>query len=120
MRNFCKNTIGPGNVRELQNVIARAMIVSKGARLRLDLAMAFGSLQSVVSDHEKETQNSSGAKVIRSHDLKRLERDSIITALERAHWRVSGVGGAAQLLGVNPNTLASRIRSLGIKRKRAD
>jgi hypothetical protein len=87
---------------ELKNMIERAMVVSTGARLRLDLAMAFGSSRSTVSDHEKENPNSSNAKIIKSDDLKRLERDSIVAALVRAHHRISGTGGAAELLGVNP------------------
>jgi DNA-binding NtrC family response regulator len=110
----------PGNVRELQNVIERAIIVSKGGRLRLDLAIAYASLQSAESHQENETPNSSSAKIIRRDRLQRLERESIVAALEHMHGRLSGVSGAAQLLGVNPNTLASRMRSLGIKRKRAD
>lgn len=107
----------PGNVRELQNVIERGMIVSKGPRLRLDLAMTYGSSQFATSNQENETANSTAAKIIRSDDIKRLERDSIVAALERSHRRISGAGGAAELLGVNPNTLTSRMRSLGIKRK---
>jgi hypothetical protein len=82
-------------------MIERAMIVSTGARLRLDLAMAFGSSRSTVSDHEKENPNSSNAKIIKSDDLNRLERDSIVAALVRAH-RMSRTGGVAELLGVNP------------------
>jgi transcriptional regulator with GAF, ATPase, and Fis domain len=108
----------PGNVRELQNVMERAIILAKGSRLRLDLALAYGSVQPLASDPMTETPPASAPeKVIRSEELKRLERDSIIAALERAHRRVSGPGGAAALLGVNPNTLTSRMRSLGIKRK---
>jgi DNA-binding NtrC family response regulator len=106
----------PGNVRELQNVIERAMILSTGTRLRLDLPLT-------QTRSEKQTEllvNSSGTKIVRGDDLKRIERESIVTALERAHWRISGAGGAAELLAINPNTLASRMRSLGIKRKRPD
>ena len=108
----------PGNVRELQNVMERAIILARGSRLRLDLALAYGSLQPLASDPTTETPPASAPeKLIRREELKGLERDSIIAALERAHRRVSGPGGAAALLGVNPNTLTSRMRSLGIKRK---
>ena len=108
----------PGNVRELQNVMERAMILARGSRLRLDLALAYGSAQSLASDPATETPSaSSPEKLIRREELKSLERDSIIAALERAHRRVSGPAGAASLLGVNPNTLTSRMRSLGIRRK---
>jgi transcriptional regulator with GAF, ATPase, and Fis domain len=111
----------PGNVRELQNVIKRAMIVAKGALLRLDLALAYSRTQS--SNLEKQTEvpgNFSNGKIIPRDDLKRLERDSIVAALERANRKISGAGGAAELLGVNPSTLASRMRLLGIKRKRSE
>ena len=107
----------PGNVRELQNVMERAIILARGSRLRLDLALAYGSAQ-LASDPTTETPPaSSPGKLIRSEELKGLERDSIIAALERANRRISGPGGAAALLGVNPNTLTSRMRSLGIQRK---
>lgn len=110
----------PGNVRELQNVVERAMILAKGARLRLDLALAYSRSESSSMDMQAAlASNPSSAKILRSGDLKHLERDSIVAALERTHWRVSGPGGAAELLGLNPNTLASRMRSPGIKRKKS-
>jgi formate hydrogenlyase transcriptional activator len=56
---------------------------------------------------------------MRGDDLKRIQRESIVRALEHAHWRISGAGGAAELLAINPNTLASRMRALRIKRKGA-
>ena len=72
----------------------------------------------MASDPTTETPPaSSPEKLIRSEELKGLERDSIIAALERANRKISGPGGAAALLGVNPNTLTSRMRSLGIQRK---
>jgi transcriptional regulator with GAF, ATPase, and Fis domain len=71
----------PGNVRELQNVIERAMILSTGTRLRLDIA-----LTQTRSDEQTELPvNSSSATIVRGDDLKRIERESIVTALERAH-----------------------------------
>jgi transcriptional regulator with GAF, ATPase, and Fis domain len=108
----------PGNVRELQNVIERAVILAKNGRLRLDLALAYckpvGSSFAHISPPLQP--NSPGAKILRGEDLRHLERDSIVAALERSNRKISGPGGAAELLGLNPNTLASRMRSLGIKR----
>jgi transcriptional regulator with GAF, ATPase, and Fis domain len=46
------------------------------------------------------------------------ERANIVRALERAAWKISGAGGAAESLGINPNTLASRLKTLGIERPR--
>jgi transcriptional regulator with GAF, ATPase, and Fis domain len=109
----------PGNVRELQNVIERAMILAKSGRLRLDLALAYARPTESPSTAVQTASRSKSANVniLRSEELKQLERDSIVAALERANRRISGPGGAAELLGLNPNTLASRMRSLGIKRK---
>jgi transcriptional regulator with GAF, ATPase, and Fis domain len=108
----------PGNVRELQNVIERAVILAKNRRLRLDLALAYSrSVESPSTETPNVLQaNSSEAKILSSEDLRNLERDSIITALKRSNRKISGRGGAAELLGINPNTLASRMRSLGIHR----
>jgi transcriptional regulator with GAF, ATPase, and Fis domain len=70
--------------------------------------------------------NSSGTgivssdKILRCQVLKHLERDNIVAALKRTHRGISGPDGAAEILGLNPNTLASRMRSLGIRRKNSD
>ncbi|MCH7979028.1 MAG: hypothetical protein IH935_08640 [Acidobacteria bacterium] len=56
---------------------------------------------------------------IRTHgDLKAQEREHILAALQSAHWKISGPGGAANLLGVKPTTLASRMKAMGIARPR--
>ncbi len=106
----------PGNVRELQNVIERAMILARGGRLRLDLALSYSRSAEPSSTDTGRPPPPSSARILRSEDLKQLEHDSIVAALERANWKISGPGGAAELLGLNPSTLASRMRSLGITR----
>jgi transcriptional regulator with GAF, ATPase, and Fis domain len=105
----------PGNIRELQNVLQRAIILAQGSRLRLDTALANDCHPEPVGQESGPVPGRIG--ILRGEDLKRLERDSILAALEQARWRISGSGGAADLLGVNANTLASRMRVLGIKRK---
>jgi transcriptional regulator with GAF, ATPase, and Fis domain len=108
----------PGNVRELQNVIERAVILARNGRLRLDLALAHSKPVGAASAEISPAlqPNSSGGKIMRSEDLRHLERDNIVAALKRSNGKISGPGGAAEFLGLNPNTLGSRIRSLGIKR----
>jgi PAS domain S-box-containing protein len=92
----------PGNVRELRNVIERAVIVSKGPRLVVDLPVA------------------AAAAMRTSMRLDDLETQQIKTVLESVGWRVRGPGGAAELLGIKPNTLDSRMAKLGILRPSRD
>ena len=108
----------PGNVRELQNIIERAMITSRDGHLNLDRALpesvnaAAAALGPVVAD--KPTAQ----RVRTAKELEELERSNIIAALKAAEWRVAGEKGAAQLLGVKPTTLSSRMKALNIERKR--
>ena len=105
-------------MRELQNVIERAIILAKGGRLRFDLALTHSrpTESPSISGGKALPSESSNAKILRSEDLKQLERDNIVAALERSNRKISGRGGAAEILGLNPSTLASRMRSLGITR----
>jgi DNA-binding NtrC family response regulator len=101
----------PGNVRELQNVIARAVILSKGVRLRLDIALPSGAGASGgplwPSDNRDDV-------VLTDRECRDRERANVMRALERSAGRVYGRAGAAELLGINPTTLASRLRALKI------
>jgi transcriptional regulator with GAF, ATPase, and Fis domain len=110
----------PGNVRELQHVIERAVILAQGIHLRLDLALTQGTSRSsyslVLSRETKE--EATPLSVLRHADLKRRECENILAALEQVRWKVYGAGGAAELLGLNPTTLASRMKALGIRRAR--
>jgi PAS domain S-box-containing protein len=102
----------PGNVRELKNVIERAVILSPGKVLRLDLSMPGlkfddGRLASVEQrDGELKTEK----------EMRAFQKANTVRALEQAGWKVSGKGGAAELLGVRPTTLADRIRTFKIRR----
>jgi formate hydrogenlyase transcriptional activator len=93
----------PGNVRELENVIERAMLLSEGAELDLR-----GSLPT--------TGGRLGGREPGIRTLDDIQREYILTALERTAWRVSGERGAAELLGMKPTTLEARMKKLGIKR----
>jgi formate hydrogenlyase transcriptional activator len=92
----------PGNIRELQNVIERSVILSPGPVLRVPLA-ALGSH----CVHEEETSGST---------LKEAERDHIKSILKEANWVVSGPKGAAARLGMKRSTLHFRMKKLGIIR----
>jgi formate hydrogenlyase transcriptional activator len=91
----------PGNVRELQHVIERAVILTQGFQLAFDEGFL----------HAKATEIS--PRVI---TLAEVERKHIRRILEDTGWRVSGKEGAAELLGLKPTTLESRMKKLGIKR----
>ncbi len=88
----------PGNIRELKNVIENAMIISKGRILQLNPPV--------------------GLSLNLHKDLKLevVERNHIIAVLNKTSWRVSGQKGAANLLGLKPTTLESRMKKLGITR----
>jgi transcriptional regulator with GAF, ATPase, and Fis domain len=57
-------------------------------------------------------------RILTREDWKRLERDNLLAALHQAGWKVSGDGGAAELLGMKPTTLVSRLKALGIEKPR--
>ena len=102
----------PGNVRELKNVIERAVILSPGNTLRLDLSMADPG-----GEARLETANSSPLnKLLTESEMRDFQKNNIVAALKQAGGKVSGSGGAAELLGVKPTTLADRIRTLGINK----
>jgi transcriptional regulator with GAF, ATPase, and Fis domain len=99
----------PGNVRELQNVVERAVILAQGGPLHFDLR----------GGRRRQTSEPAEPAAGFCNDLewRKKERQNLLNALRVAGGRVSGTGGAAELLGVNPNTLASRLRALGISRR---
>jgi transcriptional regulator with GAF, ATPase, and Fis domain len=114
----------PGNVRELRNVIERAVIRSKAGSLPLDLdSGAVGSTVSVpettvngiepVPDAATETTE---VEVIPELEMRQRERQNLLLALEKTRWRIYGSGGAAELLGIKPSTLSSRLKKLGLKK----
>lgn len=91
----------PGNVRDLENIIERSVLISEGSQL------AFGDWLS------KSTATPESGKI---STLMEIEKEHIIRALRTTGWRVSGEKGAARILGMNPKTLESRIRKLKIQR----
>ena len=93
----------PGNIRELENVIERALILSSGKVLELDDAVIAGHGVSGRTGHETEL-------------LDQVAGDHITAVLERCNWRISGRGNAAEVLGLHPNTLRSRMKKLAIVR----
>jgi len=105
----------PGNVRELQNVIERAVITARDGTLNLDRALPESAKEMIA---EAVLSAETPKRVRTAKELEELERANLMAALETTGWRVAGETGAAQLLGVKPTTLSSRIKALGIERPR--
>lgn len=93
----------PGNIRELQNVLERAVILARGDTLHVDEPLETEVEPAKPLQHIKPT-------------LEEVERRHIERTLEESNWKVSGKGGAAEVLGLNPSTLRARMRKLGISR----
>jgi len=102
----------PGNVRELQNVIERSLIIWQEGPLTFDLPIS----RTTRNPAEPAEPPAKQAPLTRE-ELKRQERDAISAALKQTNGKLSGPGGAAELLGMKPTTLASRIAALGLNRK---
>ncbi|MBN8731631.1 MAG: sigma 54-interacting transcriptional regulator [Acidobacteria bacterium] len=110
----------PGNIRELQHVIERAVILGRGHSLPMDLRAAATS----ATTPERQTAGSPVAvaaiagnegKILTMAQLHELELSNYRAALKRSGGKVYGADGAAALLGIPPTTLASRLKSLGIQ-----
>ena len=93
----------PGNVRELENIIERAVILCRGRKID--------------REHIQVEAAEPSAVAAEIQPLQALERGHIIAALQAANGKVGGAGGAAQLLGLKPSTLQSRMKKLGIIRR---
>jgi len=89
----------PGNIRELENVLERAVINSSGPKLHL--------VDELKKPHKDLTTT--------PKTLEQVERDHIVRVLEQTNWKVSGEHGAAEILGLNRSTLRARLRKLGIR-----
>ncbi len=100
----------PGNVRELQNAVERAVIVARNGVIAFELP----ELEPGVEPSREEVRP---GEVIPELEWRQRERANLVAAMEVAKNRVSGAGGAAELLGINPGTLASRLKAFGIRGK---
>jgi PAS domain S-box-containing protein len=108
----------PGNVRELQNVIERGIILASGDRIALAAAMpeAAAVAAPVVPPEGSAAGGAEPERILTADEVQQFERANLIRALEATNWKVAGDGGAANLLALPPSTLASRMKSLGIRR----
>jgi transcriptional regulator of acetoin/glycerol metabolism len=105
----------PGNARELQNIIERALILSPHGRLHFDLPRVGGEVplprQAIL-----EAASSPTASILTEAAITALQKQNMLAALIRCGWKIYGKGGAAELLGVKPTTLIERMRRFKVKR----
>jgi DNA-binding NtrC family response regulator len=102
----------PGNIRELRNVIERATIFARGGALEFDLPITgIDPIRVELSDRYGVEQ-----EFLTDAEMRRRERENLFAVLRKTGWKIKGVDGAAELLGVKPTTLISRIEKLGLKR----
>jgi len=93
----------PGNVRELENLMERAVILARGSKLDVNP----GTAAPVAPSSEEPSHSTS---------LQAIERNHILSVLEKSNWVIEGPRGAAQALDLHPNTLRSRLKKLGLAR----
>ncbi len=105
----------PGNVRELQNVIERAVILGRGGELRLEQVLGPRGERRRGSSAPPSPRLDEIPEVVSDQEWRRRERANLVAALTRSSGRIYGVGGAAELLGIKPSTLQSRLRAFGIR-----
>jgi formate hydrogenlyase transcriptional activator len=96
----------PGNIRELENIIERALILSRGNKLE------YGSW--IPASGTDDSMEKSEMTLLK---LDEVEKEHIINILNKTNWKVSGEKGAARILGLNATTLESRMKKLSIKRR---
>ena len=101
----------PGNVRELRNVLERAAITARGGALRLDLP--HNADLPAGDEPEPGSPAARQREVVTDAEMRRREYDNLLAALEQAQGKIYGPGGAAELLGMRPTTLASRLKRQG-------
>ena len=130
----------PGNVRELRNVLERAILTARDGRMELGRMLGgdgsaawaggvegsgglegpgelgqFAELRDL-GEPRGSANEAAGPRILTEGEFRALERANLFRALEATGWQVAGEGGAARLLGLPPTTLASRLRTLGMRR----
>jgi len=104
----------PGNIRELQSVIERAVILARDGGLRFDLEAAAPAREAAAPAAGAGPREA--RTFLTEAEWREQERRNLRAALEQARWRVSGPGGAADLLGLKPSTLSYRMKAFGLRR----
>jgi transcriptional regulator with GAF, ATPase, and Fis domain len=104
----------PGNIRELRNVIERAVIFARGGALEFDVPGTACSVD--LTSLGPRNVDQAEPEYLTEAEMRRRERENIFAVLRKASWKIKGLDGAAEPLGVKPTTLSSRIEKMGLKR----
>jgi DNA-binding NtrC family response regulator len=102
----------PGNIRELRNVIERAVIFACGGALKFDLP----GNESDPPSFDRMNVNQPEPEYLTEPEIRRRERENLLAVLQKTGWKIKGADGAAELLGVKPSTLISRIAKMRLKK----
>ena len=107
----------PGNARELQNVIERAVILACKGRLEFDLPDSRAGFPSLFLGEKSDHLSSEKATILKECEVRELEQGNLENALIRCGWKIYGAEGAASLIGIKPTTLVSRMKKMGIRKR---
>jgi transcriptional regulator with GAF, ATPase, and Fis domain len=107
----------PGNVRELQNTIERALILAQNGVLWFDLPDS--QRTTAAGPVAAGTERAAEPAILSDAEFQQRERDNVLAALNKTGWKIHGPGGTAELLGVKPTTLISRLKKMGLKKPAA-
>ncbi len=102
-------------MRELRNVVERAVILARGGALEFDLPISNQAMPPALPIL-RVAGNPAQPKFLTEVELERFVRDNLVLALEAANWKISGRDSAAELLGLKPTTLLSRMTKWGLKK----
>ena len=105
----------PGNIRELRNVIERAVILARGGALEFDLPSGNDALPIAPSSKAVDEANTV-REFLTEPEMQQRERENLLAVLKKSGWKIKGVNGAAEFLGLKPTTLLSRMKKMGLKR----
>src|SRR5262249_4552535 len=100
----------PGNIRELHSVIERAVLFAGGGALEFDLPLTDLSVD--LGPFEQQNGDQVERGYLTESEMRRRERENLLAILQKASWKIKGVGGAAELLGVKATTLIARMKSM--------
>jgi DNA-binding NtrC family response regulator len=104
----------PGNIRELRNVIERAVIIAAGGALEFDLPVTGSSVD--LTSSGRQDDDAPEPEYLTESEMRRREQENLLSILEKTGWKIKGIDGAAEILGVKATTLVARIKKMGFKR----